>query len=455
MSERRFTDREIGQILRRAVELEEGSPSKAVTSARGLTLSELQEIAKEAGIDPGMVGRAVAEMESRGGLEPWSIAGPSGVRRDVRTVPGEMPREKVGELMRVVDQEVEAQGTVVEALGGVRWTSNTRFVSTQVSVEPSGNDTLLRVEERYSEMIRGPLHGIPASWGMFLGLALGLEGLSLALPLVIILTAIMTLIGWSVGDLVWRGLSAGSRKRVRALTERLTTEASRLLPPSEGEEDWPKVARRGSLYLWCAAGLFALLAVLGSTGALTDIWLGAIYREIGPAKLTALQSNLPNITRGLWLTAVLAGLVAAGWHLRRRGVLPQAGWITALAVLSVLDLSYVELPVHLRFPLVGAGPVRLNLVLGPTIGINTGCEVSLDFAAPSDCADLVTGSFDAKKIEWAGVGGLGVSFSLGGIAYTGLDLKYSMGLSNVSEGSPLEMKNRTFSLSSHVGFGIF
>ncbi|MGD2124360.1 MAG: hypothetical protein PVJ76_21700 [Gemmatimonadota bacterium] len=65
--------------------------------------------------------------------------------------------------MRVVDQEVEAQGTVVEALGGVRWTSNTRFLSTQVSVEPSRDDTLLRVEERYSETVRGPLYGIPVS----------------------------------------------------------------------------------------------------------------------------------------------------------------------------------------------------------------------------------------------------------------------------------------------------
>jgi hypothetical protein len=96
MTEKRFTDREIGLILRRAVELEEGSPSSGLPSARGLTLSELQEIAKEAGIDPGMVGRAVAEIDSRRGLEPRSLWGPSGVRREVRTVPGEMAREAVG-----------------------------------------------------------------------------------------------------------------------------------------------------------------------------------------------------------------------------------------------------------------------------------------------------------------------------------------------------------------------
>ncbi|MBT8395528.1 MAG: hypothetical protein HKO65_18195 [Gemmatimonadetes bacterium] len=237
MAERRFTDREIGLILRRAVELEEGTPSTAVSSGRGLNLKELQEIAREAGIDPVMVGRAAEEMEGRGGLEPLSLWGPATVRREVRTVPGEMAREEVGELMRIVDREVEAQGTVVEALGGVRWTSNTRFLSTQVSVEPSGEDTLLRVEERYSDSIRGPLHGAPAGWGLILGLALGLEGLSLALPLVIVLTAITAMMGWAVGDLVWRGISAGSRKRVRALTGHLTEEASRLLPPPPRDED--------------------------------------------------------------------------------------------------------------------------------------------------------------------------------------------------------------------------
>ena len=122
---------------------------------------------------------------------------------------------------------------------------------------------------------------------------------------------------------------------------------------------------------------------------------------------------------------------------------------------SVIDLSYVEVPLHVRVPLVGAGPVRLNLVLGPTLGINTGCEVVIDSAAAESCADLAQGAFTAEKLEWAGTGGLGLSFSLGGLAYAGLDLKYSLGLSNVSEGSSLDAKNRTFSLTSHIGFDVF
>jgi len=237
MTDRRFTDRQIGLILKRAVELEEDSPAGALPSARGLTLGELQEIAREAGIDPAMVGRAVAEMDGKRGLEAPSFWGPSGVKREVRTLPGDLSREGVGELMRVVDQEVEAQGTVVEALGGVRWTSNTRFLSTQVSVEPSGEDTLLRVEERYSDTVRGPLHGVPAGWGGMMGLLVGIEQFSLAVPLLIVFIAISAMVGWGVGDLIWRGLSSGSKKRVSALSERLSGEALRLHPPQEeGEE---------------------------------------------------------------------------------------------------------------------------------------------------------------------------------------------------------------------------
>ncbi|MDA0313328.1 MAG: outer membrane beta-barrel protein, partial [Gemmatimonadetes bacterium] len=83
---------------------------------------------------------------------------------------------------------------------------------------------------------------------------------------------------------------------------------------------------------------------------------------------------------------------------------------------SSIDLSYIELPIHLRFPLVGAGPIRLNLVLGPTFGINTGCEITTDVATAEACADFANG-FDPKKVDVSGTGGLGVSLGLGGIAY--------------------------------------
>jgi hypothetical protein len=111
---------------------------------------------------------------------------------------------------------------------------------------------------------------------------------------------------------------------------------------AEADEDWQRITRKGVIYLWSAVGVFLFLALLGSTGVLTDIWTAAIYSDIDPAKLGALQNNLPNITRGLWISTVLAGLLAVGWQLRSRGLLPQAAWVTAVAVLSVLDLMRVD-----------------------------------------------------------------------------------------------------------------
>jgi hypothetical protein len=237
MTNRRFSDKEVALVLRRAIELEAASPSSEIQTTRGLTLEELRDVAREAGINPNLVTRAAAELSEKPELEPFSIGGPSPVKKEVRVLPGEASREDMGELMRVVDAEVAAQGTVVEALGAVRWTSNGRFLNTQVSLEPADGETLLRVEERYSETVRGPLHGIPTAWALIIGLAVGLEGLSLALPIALVVAAVLGMLGWGVGDLVWRGVAARSGTRVRLLADRLTTEADRLLPPAGGKED--------------------------------------------------------------------------------------------------------------------------------------------------------------------------------------------------------------------------
>ena len=238
MTERRFSDKEVALVLRRAIELEETSPSSDLPAARGLTLRELQDVAREAGIDTSLVTRAVAELSERPDREPFSVFGPSTVKKEVRVIPGEASREDMGELMRVVDAEVSAQGTVVEALGAVRWTGNGRFLNTQVSVEPGEGETFLRVEERYSDQVRGPLHGVPTAWGLIIGFAVGLEGLSLALPVALVVAVVLGVLGWGIGDLVWRGVAATSGPRVARLADHLTAEATRLLP-APGERDDP------------------------------------------------------------------------------------------------------------------------------------------------------------------------------------------------------------------------
>jgi hypothetical protein len=73
-------------------------------------------------------------------------------------------------------------------------------------------------------------------WGWVIGMGVRIETLGLALPLLLVLIATLGMVGWAAGDLVWRAVSASSKKRVRRLMDRLTTEAQNLLPlPKEQE----------------------------------------------------------------------------------------------------------------------------------------------------------------------------------------------------------------------------
>jgi DNA-binding transcriptional regulator YhcF (GntR family) len=246
MTERRFTDKEVALILRRASELEERTESRGPSHGRGLTLPDLREIAAEAGIDPDLVSRAAAEMEGAKGLRTGSIlAGPGTVRRDVRAIPVELSRERLAELVRVIDEEVVNQGTLQEALGQIRWTSQGRILSTQVSLEPGKAETLIRVEERYSDAVRGMLHGMAAGYAFIFGLAGALEGLDLALLPGISLALASAAAGWGLGGAIWRQVSSKSRARVRRLGERLGLRARELLESEMSGPGTPSAAPSG------------------------------------------------------------------------------------------------------------------------------------------------------------------------------------------------------------------
>lgn len=224
MTERRFTDREVALILRRASELDQGSSPES--APRGLSESELKEIAGEVGIDPAMITRAVAELQGRRGLEPTSLLGPATVNRQIRALPRELTRDELGDLVRLVDQRVPAQGTVAEALGAVRWNAPGKFLSRLVSMEPSRGETVIRVEERYSDRFRGALHGIPTAYAAMIGWVLGLEAVGGVLAGVL-LGGLMGAAGWAVAGVVWHEISRRSQRRVHVLADELTKGAER------------------------------------------------------------------------------------------------------------------------------------------------------------------------------------------------------------------------------------
>lgn len=127
---------------------------------------------------------------------------------------------------------------------------------------------------------------------------------------------------------------------------------------------------------------------------------------------------------------------------------------TAQEVAVLLDLRYIEVPLHIRVPVVSTGPVSLNLVLGPTFGFQIGCKLNDGLNAAQDCADLTNGP-NLKKTDIGGTAGLGLSFGLGGLMYAGFDVRVTTGMTSISKVSANSLRNRTFTAQTHIGFAIF
>ncbi|HEX9887583.1 MAG TPA: hypothetical protein VGA70_13885 [Longimicrobiales bacterium] len=215
MSERRYTDDEVTRILRRATELEGRLP--ALPPGEGVNLTELREIAREVGIDAGAVSRAAAELDRPETQGAGSAV--ARVHRDVRVVP-RIDREGTADLVRHVDRRVSAQGTVTEALGGVRWSGEAGLKSVQVAIHDTAEGTVISVEERYPK-IPELLHILPAIWGTAFGAAAG-EALAASM---FVTTLVGLVLGVLLGHGIWRLIASGSAKRVRLLADELALAA--------------------------------------------------------------------------------------------------------------------------------------------------------------------------------------------------------------------------------------
>lgn len=225
MSEPRYTDQEVARLLKRAADLDQEAGSGSEV-ARGLSLADLREVAAEAGIDPAAVTRAAAELATPSTSKiPGFLLGETGLIRRTAAVPGTLDRSGLAHLVSVIDAEAPASGTVGEALGSIRWTATGRFMNRQVVVRPTDTETVVRVEERFTDRLRAIIHILPASYGAGGGVALGAAMLGGG-PSTALAALGGTVVGLGLGRALWNGLRARSKGRVERLTQRLAAEAS-------------------------------------------------------------------------------------------------------------------------------------------------------------------------------------------------------------------------------------
>lgn len=138
--ERRYQDNEVEEILRRAVNEQELS-HPTLTRSQGLTLREIQEIGREAGIDPSRIGDAAHAVVARRQAAPRGtfLGMPVSVNRVVDLSRAMTEREweiVVGDLRDTFSApgQVGEQGTTRE------WTNG----NLRVLLEPTGSGQRLR-----------------------------------------------------------------------------------------------------------------------------------------------------------------------------------------------------------------------------------------------------------------------------------------------------------------------
>jgi hypothetical protein len=250
---RRYGDKEVGLILKRAAELQQQAPSSGVEGG-GFSLADLEEIAAEAGIDARYLRRAAVEVEAGSAALPSGTAsrflGAPLVIQLERTLTGNFPTDRFEQLVPDIQHAAEGHGHA-SALGRtLTWQSNSPQGdrSLQVTVTTGDERTRIRIEERLGNLAGGLFGGIMGGGGGGLGLGVGF-GVGIGA-----LQSVAFAIAWPVGVVGAAYLLARSiytsmvRRRQRVLRDLLdrltdgieTVGSSQTLSSSEGPAGLPR-----------------------------------------------------------------------------------------------------------------------------------------------------------------------------------------------------------------------
>lgn len=236
---RRYSEKEIGALLRRAAEIQASDPASRAAAA-GLTLRELEEVAAEAGIDAECLRRAAAELEvGRAATLGARLAGaPLGFVLE-RRVPGELTPESFEALVPLLGQASPGQGSASAVGRTLTYTarSDSNTSSQQVLIAIRDGETMIRVEERlgglagavFGGVLGGVGGGVGFGFGVPLGLALGGAALAAVFPAVVVGGT------YAGARALFAAQVRARRRRARELLERLAERVEEEVAPGRGD----------------------------------------------------------------------------------------------------------------------------------------------------------------------------------------------------------------------------
>lgn len=211
--DRRYDDREVGQILQRVAELHAREGEK--TEARSLSRSEIEEVVHELGISKALVARATGELAVQDvrNQPVWWVGGKTDLMFE-EVVDGRIDDATLAQMIEVLRRQLGDPGQLKQDAGARIWSTTTeqsRRIHLTV-VEHEGRTTL-RLEERMDGSMTVGVALLGGLAGFFTGL------LALALLKGILIKALLILVwgalgssgviaGWLTGRVLWRRRSA-------------------------------------------------------------------------------------------------------------------------------------------------------------------------------------------------------------------------------------------------------
>jgi hypothetical protein len=146
---RRYGDKEVGQILKRASELQADTGSQS-GSESGLTVEELERIAGEVGIESKHIRAAAADLDEEPADTPgFNWAGGASNFQVERICEGEIGPEAWEEMVAEIRRHTNRPGTVGQTGVTHEWTGGFDVSSLAVTVTPRNGQTRIRFMAQY------------------------------------------------------------------------------------------------------------------------------------------------------------------------------------------------------------------------------------------------------------------------------------------------------------------
>jgi len=168
-SPQRFSEEEVQQVLRRAAQLQQ-QDSRIPTDVRALSLTELEQIAADSGIDAEQIHRAILELKGRR-LRAGSVllGAPAGVHLE-RVVNHESPSGGFELLVPEMNRALGTAGQVSTLGGTLTWSAtNTSSGPVEITISRVEGGTRIALDASFGGLLGATFGGIGGGLGVGLG----------------------------------------------------------------------------------------------------------------------------------------------------------------------------------------------------------------------------------------------------------------------------------------------